>query len=170
MMREGTKTRSSQQISQDLETLAATVTVGSGASGVTATVGGGSLTEDFPRVFDIAADVLLNPSFPAGEVGPLEDAGKGGPSAAAVQPGFPRGTRCSTRWCSDTPSGGAASVPTPKRSTRSPPPISRVTTDALRARPRRVAFAGDITLDQARSLTTKYLGDMEASGNGGRRK
>ena len=34
MMREGTKTRSSQQISQELETLAATSTVGSGASGI----------------------------------------------------------------------------------------------------------------------------------------
>ena len=33
MMREGTKTRTSQQISQDLETLAATVTVASGAVG-----------------------------------------------------------------------------------------------------------------------------------------
>ena len=66
MMREGTTTKSSQQISQALETMSANVNVFSGASGPTATVSGNALTENFPRLFELAADVLLNPSFPSG--------------------------------------------------------------------------------------------------------
>ena len=64
MMREGTTTRSSLQISQELETMAANVTVNSSLSGPNATVTGAALTEHLPRLMDLTADVLLNPSFP----------------------------------------------------------------------------------------------------------
>ena len=50
MMREGTTTRSSQQISQELETMAANVTVNSSLSGPNATVTGAALTEHLPRL------------------------------------------------------------------------------------------------------------------------
>ena len=56
MMREGTTTKSSQQISQALETMSANVNVFSGASGPTATMSGNALTENFPRLFELAAD------------------------------------------------------------------------------------------------------------------
>ena len=67
MMREGTTSRNTVQISQELETMAANVFVGSGLSSQTATVSGGSLTENFDKVFAIATDILLNPTFPAEE-------------------------------------------------------------------------------------------------------
>ena len=68
LMREGTKTRSSQQISQELERMAAIVTVGTRCLGRHGDgVGGGALTENFDRAVRLAADVLLNPSFPADE-------------------------------------------------------------------------------------------------------
>ena len=67
MMREGTTTKSSQAISQALETMAANLNVGSGASQTMATMSGGSLTENLPGLFDLAGDVLLNPSFAADE-------------------------------------------------------------------------------------------------------
>ena len=44
LMREGTKTRTSPQISEALETMAATLTVGSGLSGTTASVSGGGVS------------------------------------------------------------------------------------------------------------------------------
>lgn len=59
-MREGTKTRTSPQISEALETMAATLTVTSGLSGPTATVTGSSLSENFDKLMDLAAEVLLN--------------------------------------------------------------------------------------------------------------
>ena len=74
MMREGTTTKTSQQISQELETMAASVTVGSSTSRPFATVSGSALTENMPKLFELSADVLLNPSFPADGVGAPEDA------------------------------------------------------------------------------------------------
>jgi zinc protease len=69
MMREGTTTRTSAQIAQQLETIAANVGVGVGMSGTTATVSGSSLTDNLDAVLGLAGDVLLNPTFPEEELG-----------------------------------------------------------------------------------------------------
>ena len=68
LLREGTKTRTSQQISTELERLAATLTVQAGMAGDNAIVMGGALTENFDKVLDLAADILVNPTFPEEEV------------------------------------------------------------------------------------------------------
>ena len=50
LMREGTGTRTSPQISEALETMAASLSVGSGLSSTAASISGGSrLTEEFPE-------------------------------------------------------------------------------------------------------------------------
>ena len=157
MMREGTKTRSSQQISQDLETLAAMVTVGTGPSGVTATVGGGSLTEDFPRVFDIAADVLLNPSFPADEWDRLKTRALAGFQQQRSQPGF-LAAEMFNRIVYGSHPGGRLSA-TPKS-------IEAITRDAMVQFHQThyvpdhsaIAFAGDISFTDARKLVESKLG------------
>ena len=163
MMREGTKTRSSQQISQDLETLAATVAVGSGASGVTATVGGGSLTEDFPRVFEIAADVLLNPSFPADEWERLKTRSKAGLQQQRSQPGF-LAAEMFNRVVYGTHPGSRLSA-TPKS-------IEAITRDAMVQFHQThyvpdhsaIAFAGDITFADARKLVESKLASWKKGG------
>jgi zinc protease len=63
LMREGTQSRTSQQLSEQLERMAATLNVVAGMSSPDATVSGSSLSENFAQLFDITADVLLNPSF-----------------------------------------------------------------------------------------------------------
>ena len=63
MMREGTSTRTSAQLSEQLETIAATLNVGAGLSSTEANVFGSCLTEHADRLFDMFGDVLLNPSF-----------------------------------------------------------------------------------------------------------
>jgi zinc protease len=68
MMREGTKTRSSQQISAELERLAASLSATAGMSADAATISGSALTENFGKVLDLAADVLVNPTFPQEEL------------------------------------------------------------------------------------------------------
>jgi zinc protease len=69
MMREGTATRTSAQISQQLETIAANVGVGVGMSGTTATISGTGLSDNLDAVLGLAGDVLLNPTFPEEELG-----------------------------------------------------------------------------------------------------
>ena len=68
LMREGTKSRTSQQISEQLETMAASLGVGTGASSVDSTLSASSLTDNFDKLLDLVADVLLNPSYPDDEI------------------------------------------------------------------------------------------------------
>ena len=68
MMREGTATRTTSQISEMLETKAATVGVGASLSSNAATVSGSSLTEQFGETLALAADILLHPTFPQEEM------------------------------------------------------------------------------------------------------
>ena len=68
MMREGTKTRTTLQMSQELETMAADARRQHRLRRAAERRSSGSaLTENFDKLFDIAADVLLNPTFPAEE-------------------------------------------------------------------------------------------------------
>jgi predicted Zn-dependent peptidase len=66
-MREGTKQWATTQLNEELERLAASVTVGAGVSATEAVLSVSSLPEHLDRVLNIAADVLLNPTFPEEE-------------------------------------------------------------------------------------------------------
>ncbi|MEM6853708.1 MAG: pitrilysin family protein, partial [Planctomycetota bacterium] len=70
MMRRGTTTKSAQDIAVAVEDLGATLATGSGNNTgfVTAT----ALTEDWPAVMELMADVTLNPSFDAEDWGKLQ--------------------------------------------------------------------------------------------------
>ena len=66
-MREGTKQWTTTQLSEELERLAASVTVSAGVSATEAVLTMSALPEHLDRVMSIAADVLLNPTFPEEE-------------------------------------------------------------------------------------------------------
>jgi hypothetical protein len=68
LMREGTTSRTSAQMSEQLETMAATVNAGAGLTSIDATLSGSSLTENFEATLAIAADVLLHPTFAEDEI------------------------------------------------------------------------------------------------------
>jgi len=163
MMREGTATRSSQQISQELETMAANVTVGSGTSGPFATVSGGALTENFPRLFELAADVLLNPSFPADEWDRLKVRTRTGLIQQRTQPGFLAAERFSKVVFGDHPAS---------RVSATPETLDAITRDAMVEFHRTrfvpdhalIAFAGDISLADARKLAETKLAAWKKSG------
>jgi len=68
MMTEGTKSRSSLQISQEVERLGAALSVSSSYGSTVTTLSASGLSDNFDKWLDLANDVLLNPSFPAGEL------------------------------------------------------------------------------------------------------
>ncbi|MCI0338056.1 MAG: insulinase family protein [Acidobacteria bacterium] len=72
MMREGTKTRSSKQISEDIDKLGSTIFVNSGLSSTTSVVSASGLTDNFDQILELFADLILNPSFPADELTKLK--------------------------------------------------------------------------------------------------
>jgi predicted Zn-dependent peptidase len=88
MMREGTKTRTSQQISTELERLAANLTASTGMSSESAVVSGSALTENFDKVLDLAADILVNPTFPEEELARYKTRTKGTLIQQRSNPGF----------------------------------------------------------------------------------
>jgi predicted Zn-dependent peptidase len=163
MMREGTKMRTSQQISQELETMAASLFVGSGVAGPNATVSGGALTENLPRLFDLAADVLLNPSFPAEEWDRLKTRTRAGLIQQRAQPGFLSVERFSKVVFGDHPAGRVS--PTPET-------LDAITRDAMVEFHRTrfvpdyalVAFTGDVTLADARKMVESKLAAWKKAG------
>jgi zinc protease len=163
MMREGTTTKSSQQISQELETMSATVNVSSSTSGPFATVSGSALTENLPQLFELTADVLLNPSFPADEWARLKTRTKTGLIQQRTQPGFLAAERFSKVIFGDHPLS---------RISATPETLDAITREALvdfhktRFVPDHalIAFAGDISLADARKMVETRLAAWKKSG------
>jgi len=71
MVTEGTKTRSSTQISDELGFLGASL--GAGASMDAAYVSGHTLSRHLPRFIEILADVTMNPAFPPADFARVQD-------------------------------------------------------------------------------------------------
>ena len=88
LMREGTTTRTSNEISQQLEVMAASLAVGAGVSSPDATLTGSCLSDQFDRLFDLAADVLLHPSFPDEELARYKLRTAAGFAQQRANPGF----------------------------------------------------------------------------------
>ena len=68
LLREGTKTRSSKDIAEQVDALGATLGAGSGFSSMTTNVTAGGLVENFDQTLELFADVVRNPTFPQAEV------------------------------------------------------------------------------------------------------
>lgn len=68
MLRDGTTKRSSKDIAEQIDALGGTLASNSGLSSVTSTVSASGLIENLDPTMDIFADVVRNPTFPAGEV------------------------------------------------------------------------------------------------------
>jgi predicted Zn-dependent peptidase len=67
MLREGTTTRTSKEITETIDRLAASIAGFAGQGGVGTSMAMSGLTENFDQWFPLAVDILLHPSFPADE-------------------------------------------------------------------------------------------------------
>jgi zinc protease len=88
MLREGTKTRSSRQIAEAVESMGATLNANSGLSSPISSITAGGLTENFDQIMELFADVILNPSFPADDLNKLKNRATAQLRAQRSQPGF----------------------------------------------------------------------------------
>jgi zinc protease len=163
MMREGTGTRSSAQISEALETMSASLGVSSGASSVNAQLSGSALTSDFPKLFDIASDMLLHPAFAAPEWDRYRTRTKTGFLQIRTSPDFLANERFNQAVFGSHPAGRVLSNASV---------LDAVTPQTLADFHKMhyvpdhavVAFAGDITAAQARSLVERSLGAWQKAG------
>jgi len=163
LMREGTATHSSAQISEALETLGASLFTSGGTSSTNGEIDGSALTESLPKLMDLTADVLLHPAFPPAEWDRYKTRTKPQFTQLRTNPAFLANEMFNKVVFGAHP----ASRIYPSASA-----IDAVTVTDLAEYYRThyvpdhalLAFAGDITLDQARSLATKYLGDWKRAG------
>jgi zinc protease len=87
LMREGTASRKSNQISEQLELMAATLNFGAGSS-PDATVTGSCLSDQAIRLLDLAADLLLHPAFPEDEIAPFQQRTRAALAQQRANPGL----------------------------------------------------------------------------------
>ncbi len=150
LMDEGTKTRSSEQIAQALDTMAASVGVSANEGSQVATLTGSALTDQFDQVLGLAADILLNPSFPEKEIGLYKVRARAALEEQRSDPDFLREERYVKAIYGDHP---AASMGLTRDS------LEKVTREALVAFHRSnyvpdyaiIGVSGDITLAEART-------------------
>ncbi|MBO0857889.1 MAG: insulinase family protein [Chloracidobacterium sp.] len=88
MLREGTKTRSSKQIAEAVESLGATLSANSSLSSPFSSISAGGLTENFDQIMELFADVILNPSFPANDLNKMKNRAVAQLRAQRSKPGF----------------------------------------------------------------------------------
>jgi predicted Zn-dependent peptidase len=163
LMREGTATRTSLQISEQLETMAASLGVGTGMSSVEATVSGSALTEHVDRLFELTADVLLNPSFPQEELDRYKQRTQAQLTQQRANPGF-LASEMFSRVMYGSHAAGRVSL------TREA--LGRTTREALvqhhtsRYVPDHavLAIAGDISIADAKKLVEARLGGWKKAG------
>jgi len=72
MLREGTQTRSSKQIAEQMEVLGATIAAQAPWASETTTFTASGLSDNAAQWIPLASDVLLHPSFPEGELNKLK--------------------------------------------------------------------------------------------------
>src|SRR6185436_19009665 len=163
LMREGTTTKTSEQLSEQLDRLAAAVNVGAGLSSPFANVNGNGLTNNLDTVLALMADVLMNPSFPQVEIDRYKTRTRGQLMQTRTQPAFLAQERLNLVVFGDSPLARVA--PTPAS-------LDALTRDALvefhKAHyvPDRalLAVTGDITLEQAKAKAEAAFGAWKKSG------
>src|SRR5262245_22345992 len=88
MLREGTKTRSSRQIAEAVESMGATLNANSGLSSSISSIAAGGLAENLDQILELFADVILNPSFPEEDLNKLKTRATAQLRAQRSQPEF----------------------------------------------------------------------------------
>ena len=156
LMREGTKTRTSPQISEALETMAASLAVTSGLSGPTASVSGSALTENFDKLMDLTADVLLNPLFDPAEWDRFKTRTKAGLIQQRTNPGF-LATEMFNRAVFGSHPAGRVSPTAANLDAISPEALVEFHRAHYVPDHAALAFAGDISLADARRLVDAKL-------------
>jgi zinc protease len=163
LMREGTESRTSEQISEQLDRLAAAVTVSAGISSPFANVSGSGLSDSVDTVLSIMADVLLHPSFPQDEVDRYKARTRATLNAQRSQPGFLAQERFQRVVFGEHPAARVAATPAS---------LDTLTRDRLvefhkaHYLPDRavMAISGDITLAVAKQKLEAALGGWKKAG------
>jgi zinc protease len=158
LMDEGTATRTSEQIAQALDTLAASVSITASEGSQIATMSGSALSDQIDEVLALSADILLHPKFDEQELSRYKARTRAGLEDQRGDPDFLANERYSKAIYGSHP---ASSTGVTKES------LEKITRDALVSFHKAnyvpdyaiIAVSGDITLADAR---TKFEAALKA--------
>jgi zinc protease len=88
LLAEGTKTRTSKQIAEQIDSLGAALSASAGFGSGSTVVAASGLSDTFEQWFALTADVLLHPNFPADELAQYQARAKSALLQQRSQPGF----------------------------------------------------------------------------------
>jgi zinc protease len=88
LLDEGTKTRTSKQIAEQIDSLGASLSASAPFGSGSAVLGASGLSDTFDQWFALAADVLLHPSFPTDELAQYQSRAKPALMQQRSQPNF----------------------------------------------------------------------------------
>lgn len=88
LMREGTASRTSKEISEQLEVMAASLVVAASPSSTEGSISGSCLTDQAAKLIDLVTDVILHPTFPEEEVARFKQRTRAGLAQQRANPGF----------------------------------------------------------------------------------
>ena len=158
LMDEGTTTKTSEQIAQALDTLAASVSITASEGSQIATMSGSALSDQIDEVLALAADILLHPKFDEQELARYKARTRAGLEDQRGDPDFLATERYNKAIYGSHP---ASSTGVTKES------LEKITRDALVSFHKAnyvpdyaiIAVSGDITLADAR---TKFEAALKA--------
>lgn len=162
-LREGTATRTSTAIAEQLDRLSATLNVGTSMAGEEATIAASSLTEHVDVVLELMADVLMNPTFPEQEFARYKTQTRAQLQQQRSQPGFLVAERFSLVVAGDHPDGRVApAIGVLDKTTRE----HLVAFHRARYVPDHavIAIAGDISMADAMAKVQARLGSWKKTG------
>jgi zinc protease len=162
-IREGAGKRSSPEIAEQLERLAATLTVNASMSSEDATLSASALSEHFGEVLDLAADMILAPTFPEQELARFKTQTRAQLTQQRANPNFLANERFSQAVAEGHPDGRVA--PTVEA-------LDKTTRDAMIAFHKThyvpdhaaIAITGDVTMAAALKAVQARFGGWAKSG------
>lgn len=163
MMREGTPTLTTTQISERLETMAAGFNVAAGIAALDATVSGSALTEKLDPLFELAADVILHPTFPEAELAKYKQRAAAQLAQLRSNAGFLAQERYQKVMMGEHP-GSRISMTSDEVMKATRNDIVAFYQSHYVPDHAAIAFAGDISYGQAKQLVESKLGGWKKSG------
>jgi zinc protease len=162
MLREGTARRTSEQISQELDSIGGDLSAAARFQQGTTSVNISGLVDSADRLMELMSDIVIHPSFPESELDKYKKRRQSQLEEERSQPGFLAREKFYRVLYGDFPASTVA--PTPRS-------LAAVKGEDLRKyhdtyfSPENaiLGIAGDLTVTQARFLTEKYFGSWRAS-------
>jgi len=162
LMREGTPTRTSNQISAQLDLMAAALNANAGSTSTEASLNGSSFSDQASTLFDLAGDVLLHPAFAEDEVARFKQRTRTNLAQQRANPNFLAAEMFAHAVYGTHPAARVApTVASLDRTTREHLVEFHRTHYAPNGAV--LAIAGDISVAQARMLAESELGAWKRS-------